>query len=99
MKRVLIALTLTTAAVCLLAGETHASGPLRKWRAYGRPTRPHNVRVHHSPLHDLGFTRYEYVEDAFPRYIGAFHSRYFNDLGVAPGDIGIRTNGVTLSPW
>ena len=100
MKRALIALTLTTAVIGLLAAETHAAGPWRKWAAYGRPTRPHQVRPHYrSPLHGLGYTRYESVEDAFPRYIGAFHSRYFNDLGVAPGDIGIRSNGITLSPW
>jgi hypothetical protein len=99
MKRALIALTLTTAAIGLLAVETHASGPLRKWIAYARPAREHNVRAHHHPLHSLGYTRYQYVEEAFPRYIGAFHSRYFNDLGVAPGDVGIRTNGITLSPW
>ena len=102
MKRALIALTLTTAVIGLSAVEAHASGPLRKWLAYGRPTREHTVRAHHGhygPVHGFGYTRYESVEDAFPRYIGAFHSRYFNDLGVAPGDVGIRTNGITLSPW
>jgi hypothetical protein len=100
MKRALIALTLTIAVIGLLAAETHASGPLRKWKANGRPSRQHQTRAHyHSPLHGLGYSRYQSVEEAYPRYIGAFHSRYFNDLGVAPGDVGIRTNGITLSPW
>ena len=50
MKRALIALTLTTAAIGLLAVETQAAGPLRKWAAYGRPTRQHRARAdHHGP--------------------------------------------------
>ena len=99
MKRALIALTLTTAVIGLLSGETHADGLLRRRVNHGKPSPDQKVKANHRQFHGLRYTRYQCVEDAFPRYIGAFHSRYFNDLGVSPGDVGIRTNGLTLSPW
>ena len=99
MKRALIALTLTTAAIGLLAVETYADGPLRRRVTHGKPSPERQVKANHRQFHGLPYTRYQCVEDAFPRYIGAFHSRYFNDLGVSPGDVGIRSNGVTFSPW
>ena len=99
MKRALIALTLTTAAIALPAVETLADGPLRQRLAYSRPSPEHKTKANHRQFHGLPYIRYQCVEDAYPRYIGAFHSRYFNDLGVSPGEVGIRTNGITLSPW
>ena len=100
MKRALVALTLTTAAFGLLAADAHASGgPFKKWRAYGKPTWKATAKAKGHLYHAFPYSRYHSVEDAYPRYIGAFHSRYFNDLGVAPGDVGIRTNGVYMTPW
>ncbi|HJN13539.1 MAG TPA: hypothetical protein QF564_32995 [Pirellulaceae bacterium] len=99
MKRAVIALTLTTVAFGMLAVDTHAAGPLRRWMAYRRPTAQPTVNARQGLFHALPYARYESVEDAYPRYIGAFHSRYFNDLGVPPGDVGLRTNGVYMTPW
>jgi hypothetical protein len=42
---------------------------------------------------------YDVYKKWYPRYEGAFHSRYFNDLGLPPGDIGLRGNGMTMTPW
>jgi len=99
MKRAIIALTLTTAAFGLLAVDTHAAGPLQKWKAFGKSSRKSSAKEKYGLFRGLPYTRYESVEDAYPRYIGAFHSRYFNDIGVAPGDVGIRTNGIFMTPW
>lgn len=42
---------------------------------------------------------YQRLNSRYPRYIGAFHSSYFRDLGVPPGDIGLRGNGLYAYPW
>ena len=42
---------------------------------------------------------YDTYKQWYPRYEGAFHSRYFNDLGIPPGDVGLRGNGLTMTPW
>ncbi|MEM7786048.1 MAG: hypothetical protein AAF939_19200 [Planctomycetota bacterium] len=33
------------------------------------------------------------------RYVGGFHQRYFDNIGVPPGDIGIRGNGINWYLW
>ena len=35
----------------------------------------------------------------YPKYYGGFHARDFQNLGIPSGDIGIRGNGIYLSPW
>ncbi len=35
----------------------------------------------------------------YPKYIGAFHSSHFSNIGVPSGDIGFRGNGIYWSPW
>ena len=100
MKRLVIALTLTTVAFGLLAGEANAgNGPFQKWLARSKAMPKTTLKASGGLFQGLPYTRYQSVEDAYPRYIGAFHSRYFNDLGVAPGDVGIRTNGIYMTPW
>ena len=42
---------------------------------------------------------YHRLHARYPRYIGAFHSSYFRDIGVPPGDIGLRGNGLLAYPW
>ncbi len=37
--------------------------------------------------------------EPFPKYIGGFHSSHFNNVGVPPGDIGFRGNGLYWTPW
>ena len=99
MKRAIIALSLTAAAFGLLAVDTHAAGPWQRWTPYGKPSQKSTTKAKYRLFHRLPYTRYQSVEDAYPRYIGAFHSRYFNDIGVTPGDVGIRTNGIYMTPW
>lgn len=35
----------------------------------------------------------------YSKYYGGFHARYFQDIGIPPGDIGIRGNGIYATPW
>lgn len=43
--------------------------------------------------------RYQYGNWRYPRYTGAFHYSYFRDMGVPPGDVGFRGNGLYVTPW
>lgn len=102
MKRLLIALTLTIVAFGLLAADANAAGgPFQKWRAYGRPNAkaPVNKSAHGALYQAFPYSRYHSVDDAYPKYIGAFHSRYFNDMGIPSGDVGIRANTIQMLPW
>lgn len=42
---------------------------------------------------------YKYMNWRYPKYTGAFHANYFQTMGVAPGDVGFRGNGVYMTPW
>jgi hypothetical protein len=42
---------------------------------------------------------YHYMNSHFPKYYGGFHANYFQSLGVPPGDVGLRGNGIFPSPW
>ena len=44
-------------------------------------------------------SRYYVPADAYPKYYGGFHSSHFNNIGIPPGDIGFRGNGIYWSPW
>ena len=35
----------------------------------------------------------------YPRYYGSTHARQIENIGIPPGDIGLRGNGVMLNPW
>lgn len=37
--------------------------------------------------------------EAFPKFIGGFHSSHFTDLGVPHGDLGFRGNSLYWTPW
>ena len=56
---------------------------------------------HHAHHHPQSFYRhyYEWANDVYPRYYGGFHYRHFDNLGVPPGDIGLRGNGIYFQPW
>ena len=40
-----------------------------------------------------------YLNWRYPKYIGGFHYSYFRDMGVPPGDVGFRSNGLYPTPW
>ena len=35
----------------------------------------------------------------YPRYYGQVHARNIQNIGVPPGDVGLRGNGFMLNPW
>ena len=39
------------------------------------------------------------AEELYPKYYGAFHYRHLDNIGIPTGDIGIRGNGLYMSPW
>ena len=45
------------------------------------------------------YVHYRYRCPGPPKYYGGFHSRYFDTLGVPPGDVGLRGNGVYWMAW
>lgn len=101
MKRMFIALTLTIVTLALLPAGANAAGPFQKWRASVGPNRHDGPKMTRGGLYRVfpSYSPYHSVDDAYPRYIGAFHSRYFNDLGIPSGDVGIRANTVQMLPW
>lgn len=43
--------------------------------------------------------RYNNYRSNYPRYVGGFHARYFENEGLPSGDIGLRGNGTMALPW
>ena len=42
---------------------------------------------------------YRWLNARYPKYYGGFHSSYFENMGIPPADIGLRTNGIYQTPW
>lgn len=42
---------------------------------------------------------YSHYNYRYPKYIGGFNARYFDSIGVPSGDIGLRGNGIYMTPW
>jgi len=40
-----------------------------------------------------------YDSSRYPKFIGGFHSRELQNVGVPPGDVGLRGNGFSMFPW
>ena len=53
-------------------------------------------QVRRAPSYD---ETYRYLNWRYPKYVGGFHASYFRDLGVPPGDVGLRGNGLYMTPW
>lgn len=45
------------------------------------------------------YTPADYYRDAYPKYYGGFHARYFDNYGSPSGDIGLRGNSLYWTPW
>lgn len=43
--------------------------------------------------------RAAYAAAVYPKYYGGFHARQLQNLGMPPGDIGIRGNNIFMNPW
>ena len=75
----------------------------------GTTTRPHQHNDRHSDRHSdsqYDWRRDEslnnwgnYDSSLYPKYIGAFHSSHFSNLGIPAGDRGFRGNGIYWTPW
>lgn len=56
------------------------------------------LRHHHGARYNYWQER-RYLNWRYPKYVGGFHANYFRDLGVPPGDVGLRGNGLYATPW
>lgn len=61
------------------------SAPPKVWR--GPPPRYTNPEY------------YDNLRARYPKFQYGFHSSYFHNMGLPPGDIGIRGNGIYMTPW
>ena len=101
MKRaIMIALIFVGASLSAMS-EADAA-PRGRWRlfprgyavngpiAFGAPTYPNNYGTRY---------RSPSVEELYPKYYGSFHYRHLDNIGIPNGDIGLRGNGLYMSPW
>ena len=52
-----------------------------------------------SPYPNRNSQRAAYAAAVYPKYYGGFHARQMQNLGMPPGDIGIRGNNIFMNPW
>ncbi len=64
------------------------STPTRQPMAFGAPAYPS----------DYG-PGYRTTAELYPKYYGSFHYRHLDNIGIPTGDIGLRGNGLYMSPW
>ena len=66
-------------------------GPTVAWQP--EAPRPRRARTYY-------YRNYrQFTNSYYPKYEGGFHARHYQNLGVPPGDIGIRGNGISWTPW
>ena len=87
--------------LCAVALPSHAQifgGRVFVTRNYDY--RPWQARLSHAPRRAPTYEEYyHYMNSQFPKYYGGFHANYFQDMGMSPGDIGLRGNGIFATPW
>ena len=83
--KIAFVLTLTVVAI---AANSAAAAP-RRWSNAPSNTMP---RASYS-------TGYRSAAEVYPKYYGGCHSRALDPVGIPNGDIGLRGNGFTASPW
>jgi hypothetical protein len=79
-----IVLALTALAVFSISAEAGGRRRLFQGRAAA------SFRQAHPPLD---------AREVYPKYYGGFHARQLQNIGIPTGDIGIRGNGITATPW
>lgn len=88
-----------TSALCLDTADAAGRGRIR---LFARSFEPANPVAFGAPTfpNDYG-TRYRSpsVEELYPKYYGGFHYRHLDNIGIPSGDIGLRGNGLYMSPW
>lgn len=92
MQRIILALTI----MLTVAGSEAFAG--RPWDfLIAQPRHHHHHRVVHHGYNYWQARRC--LNRRYPKYTGAFHANYFRDIGVPPGDVGLRGNGLYAFPW
>ena len=81
-----------TAITAIEAGNGGRPRLFRRWHM----TRPVSPAYRH--VSPYGST-YPIAEERYPKYIGSFHYRHLDNIGIPTGDIGIRGNSLYMSPW
>lgn len=88
MKPFLFSVMAATLMLLTTTQDTHAFGR----GGFFRQTRPHRP----APSY---YETYHYMNSYYPKYYGGFHARYFQNMGIPSGDIGLRGNGIFMTPW
>jgi len=84
--------------ICMVEGESYAGGRSnrRERSAMEAPVPPLVVR---SRERNPSPPPKSYDSSRYPKFIGGFHSRELQNVGVPPGDVGLRGNGFSMFPW
>ncbi len=113
MKRlsVLIVVAIALTAVSTVDAQENqvigAAEPASQWvqepvyRPYKRRffRRGSTPRPRYTQADRIRDVRTEQFTQRYPRFIGGFHYSHFTNVGVSPGDIGFRGNGIYWTPW
>lgn len=67
---------------------------VRRSAAAPAPTMEMRQRAHYAQAKATGIDL-----GPFPQFTGGFHAREMQNLGVPPGDVGLRGNGFSMLPW
>jgi hypothetical protein len=83
---------LVTAVLCLVLVESVGAQSGRRRARVGVSARPTNTNVYASrvPTAFRTLSPYDSFRDAYPRYYGGFHARYFSELAYPTGDRPMR---------
>jgi hypothetical protein len=88
------AIVLSTVATGEAAGRRfahrHGPSPTALYGSYGTP---HNLPANYR------YNPYYAFKAMNPQYYGGIHARTTQNIGMPNGDIGLRGNGLTLTPW
>ena len=86
----------------LSATSTVEAGGWGRPRRFGRRPVARPVAPIYRPASPYGYAypySHQSAEELYPKYIGSFHYRHLDNIGIPTGDIGIRGNGLYMSPW
>jgi hypothetical protein len=89
--RTMMTIVLGVTLLAVLASPVEAGRRRRMFQGQphqGHTAAPFNDR--HPPLDP---------REVYPKYYGGIHARHLQNIGIPTGDIGIRGNGITATPW
>ena len=87
---IVLAMALAVWSMTAAVTPAYAFGPRGFFfRAAPLPPRPQVTYVE----------QYHRLNQEYPKYRDGFHSRYYQNIGVPSGDVGLRGNGFIASPW